>query len=336
MLIKARVFEHYNNYDFTIPLDGGERLYVKNNQKIAVGENLFSKSENGIKESYFLVNDLACKPSECIKYISCIDGSYVEEGDLLAQKTVKNGLTVKQIVATVSGIVDLDRISKGFIDILSEEEEVLVKSNFSGTVTEVLPGSYISIKSPASALDLAATTILDNKIFGNFLILNKDNAILSDIPNVDLKGKIVWFGSYLPLNLILKIFQRGAKAVITYSMEYQDFKDIGLPIGVIEGFGKIHCDEKFLTELYKIDESFVVLDGDENQLFIAKKEQTEKPSTDFFVKELLGAKVISRHSSHYGYIGIISQINDLNYVTVDFGNAGKSIVDIGSLDFIVM
>ena len=173
-------------------------------------------------------------------------------------------------------------------------------------------------------------------MFGNIVILNRENDMLSDIPDIDLKGKIVWFGSYLPLNLILKIFQRGAKAVITYSMEYQDFKDIGLPIGVIEGFGKIHCDEKFLEEFYKIDESFVVLDGDENQLFIAKKEQMEKHSTEFFIKELLGARVISRHSSHYGYIGVISQINDLNYVTVDFGNSGKSIVDIGSLDFIVM
>ena len=336
MLIKAKVFEHYNSYDFTIPLDGGERLYIKNNQKITVGENLFTKSENGIKESYFLVNDLGCKASECMKYISCIDGAYVEEGDILAQKTVKNGLTVKQIVATVSGIVDLGRISKGFIDILSEEEDIVVKSNFSGTINEVLPGSYISIKSPASALDLSATTILDSKMFGNIVILNRENDMLSDIPDIDLKGKIVWFGSYLPLNLILKIFQRGAKAVITYSMEYQDFKDIGLPIGVIEGFGKIHCDEKFLEEFYKIDESFVVLDGDENQLFIAKKEQMEKHSTEFFIKELLGARVISRHSSHYGYIGVISQINDLNYVTVDFEKAGKSIVDIGSLDFIEM
>jgi len=336
MLIKARVFEHYNSYDFIIPLDGGERVYVKNNQRISIGENIFSKSENGIKESYFLVNDLGCKVSECIKYISCIDGSYVEEGHILAQKTVKNGLTVKQIVATVSGIVDLGRITNGFIDILSEEEDTVIKSNFSGTVNEVLPGSYISIKSPASALDLAATTILDNKLFGNIVCLNKENSMLSDIPNIDLKGKIVWFGSYLPRNLILKIFQRGAKAVLTYSMEYEDFKDIGLPIGVIEGFGKVHCDEKFLSELYKLDDSFVVLDGDENQLFIAKKEQKEKQTTGFFVKELLGAKVISRHSSHYGYIGVISQINDLNYVTVDFGNAGKSIVDIGSLDFVVM
>ncbi|MDD3474479.1 MAG: hypothetical protein PHP08_01075 [Candidatus Dojkabacteria bacterium] len=336
MLIKARVFEHYSNYNFKIPLDGGERLYIKNGQKIGAGENLFSKSENGIKESYFLVNDLNCKIAECIKYVSCIDGSYVEEGEVLAQKMVKNGLTVKQIVATVSGIVDLSRISKGFIDILSEEQENLVKSNFSGTVNEVLPGSNISINSPASALDLAATTIFDNKIFGNILFFNKENAVLSDIPNIDLKGKIVWFGSYLSMNLILKIFQRGAKAVLTYSMEYDDFKDIGLPIGVIEGFGRIHCDSKFSSELYKIDESFVVLDGSEDQLFVAKKEQREKQDTGFFVKELLGAKVISRHSSHYGYIGIISQINDLNYVTVDFGNAGKSIVDIGSLDFIVM
>ena len=336
MLIKGRVFEHYNNYNFKIPLNGGERLYLKTNQRVKVGDNIFSKSENGISESYFLVDDLHCKLLECPKYISCIDGAYVEEGDVLAQKTTRNGLSVKQIVATTSGIVDLSRLSKGFIDILSEEEDVLVKSKFSGLVTEVLPGNSISINSPASALDLAATTIFDNKIFGNIVFLNEENTVLSDIPNIDLKGKIVWFGSYLPMGLILKIFQRGAKAVLLYSMEYEDFKNIGLPIGVIEGFGRIHCDERFLKEIVKLDDNFVVLDGQEDQLFIAKSEQKEKQSMEFFVKELLGAKVISRHSSHYGYIGIISQINDLNYVTVDFEKAGKSIVDIGSLDFIEM
>ena len=336
MLIKGRVFEHYNNYNFKIPLNGGERLYLKTNQRVKVGDNIFSKSENGISESYFLVDDLHCKLLECPKYISCIDGAYVEEGDVLAQKTTRNGLSVKQIVATTSGIVDLSRLSKGFIDILSEEEDVLVKSKFSGLVTEVLPGNSISINSPASALDLAATTIFDNKIFGNIVFLNEENTVLSDIPNIDLKGKIVWFGSYLPMGLILKIFQRGAKAVLLYSMEYEDFKNIGLPIGVIEGFGRIHCDERFLKEIVKLDDNFVVLDGQEDQLFIAKSEQKEKQSMEFFVKELLGARVISRHSSHYGHIGIISQINDLNYVTVDFEKAGKSIVDIGSLDFIEM
>jgi ribosomal 30S subunit maturation factor RimM len=119
-------------------------------------------------------------------------------------------------------------------------------------------------------------------------------------------------------------------------MEYEDFKNLGLPIGVIEGFGKIHCDEKFLKELYKLDKKFVVLDSKENQLFAAKKEQKESRESGFFVKELLGSQVISRHSSHYGYIGTIVQINDLNYVTVDFGESGKSIVDLGSLDFIAM
>jgi hypothetical protein len=336
MLIKAKVFEHYNNYNFKIPLDGGERLYVKNNQNVKVGDNMFSKSENGIRESYFLVNELNCKTSECMKYLSCIDGSYVEEGEILAQKSIRNGLKIKQIIATSSGIVDLSRISKGFIDILSEEEDVLTESKFSGVVSEVLPGSYISINSPASVLDLAATTVFEQKVFGDIVFFNEQNHIISDVPKIDLKGKIVWFGSYLSKGLILKIFQRGAKALLTYSMEYEDFKNISLPIAVIEGFGRIHCDGRLLKELFKLNERFVVLDGEENQLFVAKSKQEEKQNTEFFVKELLGAKVISRHSSHYGYIGIISQINDLNYVTVDFGKAGKSIVDIGSLDFIEM
>jgi hypothetical protein len=336
MLIKAKIFEHYNKYSFKIPLTGGEKLYVKNQQKISSEDPLFSKSENRIKESYFLVDELGCKSSDCYKYVTCINGEYIEKGEILAEKKGRNGLTVKRIIAKTSGIVDFDRLNKGFIDVLAEEENITVKSNFAGIVTDVLPGSHIVINSPASALDLAGTTLFNEKLFGNLIFLNNGNEILSEIPDVDLKGKIVWVGSYLPLSLALKAFQKGARALLTYSMEYEDFKDLGLPVGVIEGFGKIHCDEKFLKELYKLNNKFAVLDSTENQLFAAKKEQQEKINRDFFIKELLGASVISRHSAHYGYIGTIVQINDLNYVTVDFGTSGKSIVDLGSLDFIIM
>lgn len=336
MLIKAKIFEHYNNYNFRIPLSGGERLYIEDKNEIKPGDKLLSKSDNRIKESYFLVDELGCNMSDCMKYVTCINGSYVGEGEVLAQKKSPGGLTVKRIVTRDSGIVDLDRLDKGFIDILSEEESIDLESQFSGSVVEVLPGSHIAINSPASALDLAATTLFEEELFGDIVFLNKENKVISDVPDVDLKNKIVWVGSYLPIRLALKIFKKGAQAILAYSMEYEDFKNLGLPLGIIEGFGKVHCDEKFLKELYKIENKFVVLDRRENQLFIAKQEQKEQGSKEFFVKELLGSRVISRHSAHYGYIGTIIQINDLNYVTVDFGNSGKSIVDLGSLDFISM
>ena len=330
------MFEHYNNYQFKIPLAGGERIYVKNKQKIKVGDNLFTKSDNNIKESYFLVDELGCKPSECLRYITCIDGVYVQEGEVLAQKTGRNKLTIKKIVAGVSGIIELERLSKGFIDILGEEEERDVKSNFTGVVSQVLPGSVIAIDSPASALDLVATTLFQQKLFGELVFLTDGVEVLSKIPEMDVKGKIVWAGSYLPLNLAFKLFERGVKAVLTYCMEYDNFKNLGLPVGVIEGFGKIHCDEQFFKQLYKCNHKFVVIDGEENQLFIAKESQLEKSDTQYFVKELLGSKVVSRYTAHYGYIGTIVQMHDLDYVTVDFGDAGRVIVDMGVLDFITM
>jgi len=336
MLIKARILEHYNNYSFKIPLSGGEKLYVKNQQKINLKDPLFSKSENRIMDSYFLVDELGCKTSDCFKYITCIDGSYVDEGEIIAQKTSSNGLTIKQIKVKESGIVDLARINKGLVDILAEEETVTVESNFSGIVNDVLPGSYISINSPASALDLSTSTLFEEKLFGSLIFLNKENEVIHKLPDIALKEKIVWAGAYLSLDLAMKIFKKGAKAILTYSMEYDDFKGLGLPIGVIEGFGKIYCDQKLLTEFYKLDNNFAVLDGEEKQLFILESKQAGTTEKNFFVEGLLGSYVISRHSAHYGCIGQIIQINDLNYVTIDFGVNGKSVVDLGSLDFISM
>jgi hypothetical protein len=271
-----------------------------------------------------------------MKYITCIDGQYVEKGDIIAQKSRSNGLTIKQIVVNQSGIVDLSRIKKGFIDILGEESEVIVKSNFNGTVVEILPGSHITINAPASALDLVSTTLFDDKVFGSMIFLNKEVDKLQDIPDIDLRAKIVWADAYLSLSSILKLFQRGANAVLTYCMEYDDFRSVGLPVGVIEGVGKIHCDRKLFDQLIKLDGKFVVLDGEENQLFVAKETQDGKVGESYFVSGLLGSTVISRHTAHYGHIGKITQVHDLEYVTVDFGMTGKAIVNLGSLDFITL
>jgi hypothetical protein len=336
MLIKSRVFEHYKDYAFKIPLVGGERIHVKIGEQITANQPLFTKTDNRIRESYFLADELGCKPSEAMNYVTCIDGVYIEEGEVLAQKTSRNGLTIKKIVSRVSGIVDMARLSKGFIDILAEEEQIVVESKFLGTITNIIPGSNIGVNAPASVLDLAATTLSNEKLFGEITFLQENREITSQIPDINLKGKIVWVGAYLPLGLAYKVFKKGARAILTYSMEYEDFKDLGLPIAVIEGFGRIHCDEKFFQELYKINNKFVVLDSEENQLFITKEKQKEQGPGEYFVRELLGAQVISRHSAHYGYIGEIVQINELNYVTIDFGSSGRSVVDLGSLDFISM
>ncbi len=336
MLIKARLFEHYSTYNFSIPLKGGERINVKTKENVSPGDLLFTKEENRIKESYFLIEEFNCKLKECSKYIKCIDGSYVEKGEILAQKKTKNGLTVKQVISGNAGIIDLDRLQEGFIDILSEEEKSEVHSQFSGIIKDILPGSYIEIESSVSALDLVGTTLFEEKVFGEVVLLTNDEQVISTVPDINLKDKIVWAGPYLPNNLALKLFKKGVKAIITYCMEYEDFKNFKLPIAVIEGFGNIHCSEKFLKEINKIDGNFAIVDPDENQLFIIKDKQKKTDNQSYFVKELLGATVISRHSAHYGYIGTVVQVNDLNYVTVDFGKSGKSIVDIGSLDFITL
>lgn len=336
MLIKANILEHYNNYLFTIPLSGGENIYIKNGQKIELGEAILSKKSNGINESFFLVDELSCNAKDCMKYITCIDGQYVEKGDVIAQKSRPSGLTIKQIVVTQPGIVDLSRLNKGFVDILGEENDSIVESNFKGTVVEVLPGSHIAVNSPASALDLVATTLFDEKIFGTMTFLNRDLEQLQDIPDVNLKGRIVWADSYLSLNSILKLFQKGASAVLVYCMEYDDFRIVGLPVGVLEGFGKIHCDRVLFEQLLKLEGKFVVLDGQEKQLFIAKDRQDGMEKESYFVQGLLGSTVISRHTAHYGHIGNITQVHDLEYVTVDFGISGKAIVNIGSLDFITL
>ena len=335
MLVKSRIFENYDSYDFKIPLHGGETIYVKKSQRVNDSTKIYASSENSITESFYLVEELGCSPEDCIKTVNCVDGEYIDKGDNLASYTKRDGLTRKVVISNCSGIVDLSRIEKGFIDILGEESSVVFESNFSGVVKDVMPGSNITITSPATALDISATTIFDEKIFGQLHILDDGKTIPSGVDKkLDLKGKVVWAGPYLSIYLAYKLFQRGASALLTYAMEYEEFRKLGLPVGVVEGFGKVHCDEYFVKEFLKFNNHFVVLDGDEKQLFVAKDHQDGNVDSTYFVEGLLGSKVISRHFAHYGHIGIVTQVHDIDLVTVEFSNTGSAMVDIGSLDFI--
>ena len=332
MEIRSRVFEKYTNYKFSIPMNGNEKVFVKQGSYISPGEKLFEGFNSVIKKSVYLPKAVNCRVEDSYKYITRIDGEYIDKGDRIAQQVSGTGLTITEAVAPDSGVVDLSRISKGYIDILGEEKSAVFESDFEGYINTINPNDGMVITSDAVCVDATAVTKSENRYFGKLEILADGRSIVTEkVLEDDYRGKIVWAGPYLYDKVAYELFERGAVAILTYAISYREFRSIGLPVAVLGGFGSVHCDTQFLERLISFKGKLTILDGIENQLFIISK--IGKENRDWFIDQLIGQSVISRALSSYGYIGKIMDIQE-EYMFVDFNGKGKSLVHIGSLDFI--
>jgi len=328
------LFEKYKDYKFSIPLTGKERVSVKQGSYIKEGDKIFESMVSGIKKSVYLPKAIGCKAEDSYKYITRIDGEYVEEGETLAQRISTGGLTITDAIAPVSGILDLSRLEKGYLDVLGEESRVVFESDFKGYVNTVNPNDGIIITADSICVDVVATTKTESKFFGKLEILSDGYSIVTEqILENDYSGKIVWVGPYLYDQVAYELFERGAVAILTYAISYKEFRSIGLPVAVLGGFGSVHCDQLFVEKLISLKDHLVVLDGTENQLFVISN--SEDVNRDWFVDKYINEYVISRAPSTYGYIGRIEDIQgDSEYVFVNFGKKGKSLLHIGYLDFV--
>lgn len=333
MEIRSRIFEKYPNYRFKIPIKGTDRIVAKEGN-VNIGDILFERVDTPLKKSISVTKALKCKNEECEKYMNRVDGEYIEEGEVIAKKTSTGKLSVIELVSPISGILDLNRVGMGYIDILGEESVSIVKSDFTGYVESINPVDGLVVITDAVCVDGVVTTKIEDKFFGKLEILGDGKSILKESSlDADYSGKIVWVGPYLYNKVAIELFERGAVAVITYAMSYTEFRDIGLPIMVLGGFGSVHCDSVFLNKFLEFKDKFVMLDSSENQLFILSGSNIE--SKEWFVNVYNNQLVISRSQSSYGYIGkVVEYDQDSGNVFVDFGSKGKSLMNIGLVDFI--
>jgi hypothetical protein len=338
MIIRRKVFEKYEKYNFSIPYRTGDKVIVKSQEKVKEGTELIKRSGSHIKYSFFIPEQIDIGIKEISKCLNCIDGELVDKGDVLAQRVVAGGLSVKKLISPAQGVIDLSRINKGFLDVLGEESDVVVKSSFNGIIESVSPIDGVNICSSAYALDILAISdqefSKENKIVGELVVLGEalDLKLTADESNYE--DKIVFVGKYLHADLLHDLFEKGASFVLTDSMDYEDFRRQGLPVGVIGGFGEIYSSKEILNLVSKMVGKFVVVDYKESQMFFITDTQVGRVKEELFVKTLVGSSVISRSLSNYGMLGRIIDIEDNLYATVQWEAGQKSMMNIGNLEFV--
>lgn len=335
MILKHKLLEKYNNYTFRIPVSNRDRIMIKAGDTLTPGMDMYRRIENNVKYSFYLPDQLNTDLLNSKQYVTCIDGEFVKEGDELASKIAMGGLTVKKLVSPANGIVDLSRLKIGYIDILGEEQEKHIKSTFYANVLDINPLEGIKIEASALALDLLSMSQTEKAtISGTFVALNTGKDIKIVAEETSYEDKIVFVGKHLHVGLLRDLFEKGAKFVLTYAMDYQDFRNQGLPVGIIGGFGEIYSGQFILDELAKLNDSFVVVDFEEKQMFFLNNTKSLKSEKSVFVKTLVGSKIISHALGNYGMAGEIVGVEDNTYVTVNWEHNGRSVANIGTLEFV--
>ena len=342
MIVRHRIFEKYEEYKFSIPYKSGDIPLLDKGQKIKEGTEIMKKRGSTIKYSFYLPEQIGVSISDIEKSLNCIDGELVNEGDVLAEKVVMKGLNVRKLISPAQGVVDLSRIGKGYLGLLGEESETLVKSTFKGEVEGINPVDGINIVSNAFAMDILAIADSslkddndDKKIVGEFLVIGDGKDLLLNVKDINCEDKIVFVGKYLHPDLMHDLFEKGASFILTYSMEYEDFRRQGLPVGVLGGFGEIYSSRSILELIASMKEKFVVVDYSENQIFFVTSKTEYQSKEDLFVKSAVGSQVISRSLSNYGMLGKIVSVEEHDlYVNVEWETGHRTMLNIGSLEFV--
>ena len=152
-----------------------------------------------------------------------------------------------------------------------------------------------------------------------------------------VKGKIIYIGNYVSLEVVKSAYDLGAVAVITGSAHTDVFdfaKKNKFPFGVFSGFGNIRTPEEVYKFLSSVSYRYVFFEGAKNLLRIPVRTEdltVEKPSkkkekdleivssAPEYVKNIeAGMKVQVLQTPYFGWSGVVDRVAESS-IFVKFG-----------------
>lgn len=327
-------------------------FFVGVGDKVSKGQPLYKIRKRELKESYFLPTVLGVKIENIRDYIGRVGGEYVVKGDLIAERLASGGLITKKVIAGVEGIVSTNRLDKGFLDIVGEYQDESVESIFDGFVKEIVLNSYIIFGVDVAAFPFIIARNIRSPHIDAIGGLTGELAILGDGDSVynskhldrSYSDKIVFVGRYLRPELAVELYKKGAVALITYSIDYHDFKDLSVPIVVLAGFGQLRVNTE-LTDYLKSHKGYRVnIDSDNNELHFVNAEGldlSKYKGNKYFAEELKeGDSVLIYEGERFATMGkVTSQIEehleDAGYVSITAQDGARTIVHSSSVAIVI-
>jgi len=340
-----RITDRVNNYNIVIPVEGRFDFNKKRYDVVKPGDTLFTSTQRKIIDSYYLPKELSIKVDDCPNYIVRLEGEYVTSGEPLAERLVNGGLTLKRVFALGEGILSFDRLDNGYLDIIGETDTAEFVSPIHGKILDIDINKGITIETSALILSGFNNRKRDNSEIntGTFKFVGSGESVYVD---KDLEERydnmIVFAGKYLYPKLLTDLYSRGALHVITYSMDYSDFREISSYITVLGGFGNISFPTMWYEALKELNGSYasVVVGNGFSKIAFAdvgqyKKDLEGKVVTNLVNRLRVGMNVRIRDSQAVNLIGKVAQISEEeDYVLVEINDGRKILINTSAVDII--
>lgn len=341
-----------NQTEVQMSCAGDVEFFVKTGSEVKQGDKLFKINRRELLESHYLPKLLGVKPNKCLDYIGRVPGEFVSEGELIAEKLTSAGMVTKKITAGVDGIISIDRISKGYLDILGEYENIIIKSPFVGRVKEIVINEFLVFETSAAVCEYLIDKNLDNsaklsdEITGRIELLNEgENMYKLNTLKDSYNGSIVFTGRHLYPNLARQLYQKGAICIVTYSMDYIDFQELDVPVIVMAGFGQLRVNRAIMDFLKDSSGLVAKIDPLKNQVQIVGKEGTDLKTfkgNKYFAPVLSeGMNVRVNQGDRFGTMAEISPsvdegMRDEGYQSVKTDDGTGMIIDSTALEVLVL
>lgn len=344
---KSLLFSKKTIKKIHISIDNYAQIYVRENQLVEKGDILYVVKKNKISEQIDIAKELDIKKEKCKDYLQIIDGQFLDPNTVIAEKVNKSGMYLKRIFPQFSGLASLERIKEGVVEIQDVEDDIVTVSNFNGKISSVKNGvgigisvNAITIKALANnfSRDYVESDLLDLKkegmtgYLGELYIIEDGTGVYTEknIKNVDLKGRIVFAGKYLYKKLADKLIELGASAIITHSMDYNDFLACKIKIVVLGGFGHLQQSKNWKSIVSDMSGKSIYLAQNNNEITVIDGDLQLRhyfegsKTVPIFTQELEeGNILILRNADNFGNIVETKKEPDEKFFYMEEGDVEK-------------
>ncbi len=341
--------------------DGRVEYLVKRGEHIAPGDKIFVTRYREIKESYYLPRLLKIRKSDANKYVLRLPGEHVQSGEVLAQKDTAFGLGILVVDARGSGIVSLDRINDGFVDVVGEEYITEVVSSMHAEILDVSATKGISLVTNAIGVPYSANGKLGETgdpassfLLGELVFVRDGASVYSQADlGDDYSNQIVYVGSFVYPELLQALYEKRAKAVIVGSTDFETVQNAKLPVIVLDGFGHTQINRSKVDYLRQhthyivaVRKKVSLMHGRTIYLLSPGKPLMDMATMQYpqFMKENSisrpyylsqidpGTRVRSIDGENYGLMGVVEEVvQDTPYIRVRTDSGSEVLLHTGGV-----
>lgn len=323
-------FSRYTMHHVTRSLTEGAQVLVK------VGEEVRPEKIVGIgkKSAGFRTLDAAAAlkvpPQDVKKYLIKMTGSYINKGEVIAQRSIALGLRSKQLKSPVDGVLQQMNEQTGILTLEYRPEELRVVSGVKGVVSNIDPHKN-EITISTNVVEVHGALGIGQRREGSIHVVRQPDLPLSE-KQIDptWENKIVVGGSLLTKQVLYHCVALKVQGIVVGGIHWEDFstligsrgrfEDIGISVIVTEGFGNLPIPPKLFESLQANEGKFSFIWGGMARLLIPHQDtEGAKPQKHIhaqarYARLTEGMRVRLLTLNRRGEFGTIRQLSEDTYL----------------------